>query len=151
MVGANVTGVPDVSLFLQLLVQRVDEVTGGASASYGSDAVGGVANFVTNKRFEGIKINAQGGITTLGGDDGNYTFQAAAGKAFLDDRLHVIVSGEYSHEDGVGPGDFGEDGPSGRNWWRDGNAHQPRAPRMTARRNISSASMRRPISIPSTA
>lgn len=116
VVGANVTGVPDVSLFPQLLVQRVDVVTGGASASYGSDAVGGVVNFVTNKRFEGIKINAQGGITTYG-DDGNYTFQAAAGKAFLDDRLHVIVSGEYSHEDGVGPGDFGEDGPSGRDWY----------------------------------
>jgi outer membrane receptor protein involved in Fe transport len=48
VVGANVTGVPDISLFPQLLVDRVDVVTGGASASYGSDAVGGVVNFVTN-------------------------------------------------------------------------------------------------------
>jgi hypothetical protein len=44
VVGANVTGVPDISLFPQLLVDRVDVVTGGASASYGSDAVGGVVN-----------------------------------------------------------------------------------------------------------
>ena len=53
VVGANVTGVPDISQFPQLLIKRVDVVTGGASASYGSDAVGGVVNFVTEKRFEG--------------------------------------------------------------------------------------------------
>jgi iron complex outermembrane receptor protein len=50
VVPANITGVPDISLFPQLLVQRVDVVTGGASASYGSDAVGGVVNFITDKR-----------------------------------------------------------------------------------------------------
>ena len=55
VVGANVTGVPDISQFPQLLIKRVDVVTGGASASYGSDAVGGVVNFVTDKRFEGFK------------------------------------------------------------------------------------------------
>jgi outer membrane cobalamin receptor len=76
VVGANVTGVPDVSLFPQLLIERVDVVTGGASASYGSDAVGGVVNFITNTHFEGFKANVQGGISTYG-DDGNYTFQAA--------------------------------------------------------------------------
>ncbi|USI71975.1 TonB-dependent receptor plug domain-containing protein [Sphingomonas morindae] len=117
VVGANVTGVPDVSLFPQLLIQRVDVVTGGASASYGSDAVGGVVNFVTNKRFEGFKANALGGVTKYG-DDGNYTFQAAAGKSFLNDRLHVVVSGEYSHEDGVPAYGFGEGpGPNGRSWY----------------------------------
>ncbi|MES3097814.1 TonB-dependent receptor plug domain-containing protein, partial [Sphingomonas aerolata] len=46
VVGANVTGVPDVSLFPQILIKRVDVVNGGASASYGSDAVGGVVNFI---------------------------------------------------------------------------------------------------------
>jgi outer membrane receptor protein involved in Fe transport len=117
VVGANVTGVPDVSLFPQLLTERVDVVTGGASASYGSDAVGGVVNFVTKTHFEGFKANMQGGLTTYG-DDGNYTFQAAAGKAFLDNRLHVVVSGEYSHEDGVPAFGFGEGpGPNGRDWY----------------------------------
>jgi outer membrane cobalamin receptor len=60
VVPANVTGVPDISLFPQLLVERVDVVTGGASASYGSDAVGGVVNFITNKKFEGFKANVWG-------------------------------------------------------------------------------------------
>jgi iron complex outermembrane receptor protein len=116
VVGANVTGVPDISLFPQLLVQRVDVVTGGASASYGSDAVGGVVNFITNKRFEGFKANVLGGVSTYG-DDKQILFQAAAGKAFLDDRLHVILSGEYAHEDGIEAGGFGEDAPAGRDWY----------------------------------
>jgi outer membrane receptor protein involved in Fe transport len=121
VVGANVTGVADVSLFPQLLIQRVDVVTGGASASYGSDAVGGVVNFVTNTRFKGFKANVQGGISQYG-DDGNYTVQMAVGKSFLEDRLHVIVSGEYSHEGGIPSAGFGVgndpngSGPNGRNW-----------------------------------
>ena len=116
VVGANVTGVPDISQFPQLLIKRVDVVTGGASASYGSDAVGGVVNFITDKHFEGFKANVQNGVTTYG-DNGQYLFQAAAGKSFLDNRLHVEVSGEYDHEDGVPAGGFGEDAPGGRNWY----------------------------------
>ena len=116
VVGANVSGVPDISLFPQLLVQRVDVVTGGASASYGSDAVGGVVNFITNKRFEGFKANVLGGVSTYG-DDRQILVQAAAGKAFLNDRLHVILSGEYAHEDGIKAGGFGEDAPDSRDWY----------------------------------
>lgn len=117
VVGANVTGVPDISLFPQLLINRVDVVNGGASASYGSDAVGGVVNFITDTRFTGFKANVQGGVTHYG-DDGQALVQAAFGKAFLDDRLHLIVSGEYDHEAGVGPGDFGTDLAGQRDWYR---------------------------------
>ena len=116
VVGANVTGVPDISQFPQLLIERVDVVTGGASASYGSDAVGGVVNFITNKRFTGVKGNLQGGISTYG-DDESVLAQLAIGKSFLNDRLHVIVSGEYAHEEGIGPGGYGEDAPAGRDWY----------------------------------
>jgi hypothetical protein len=66
---------------------------------------------------EGFKANAQNGITTYG-DDYNYTFQAAAGKSFMDGRLHVVVSGEYSHENGIPAYGFGEGpGPNGRDWY----------------------------------
>lgn len=117
VVGANVTGVPDISMFPQLLVKRVDVVNGGASASYGSDAVGGVVNFITDTRFTGFKANVQGGITNYG-DDEQALVQAAWGTALLDNRLHLIVSGEFDHEDGVGPGDFGTDLAGGRDWYR---------------------------------
>ncbi|WP_375195003.1 TonB-dependent receptor domain-containing protein [Sphingobium sp.] len=117
VVGANVTGVPDISMFPQLLVKRVDVVTGGASASYGSDAVGGVVNFITDTRFEGFKGNILGSITKYG-DDETGLVQAAWGKSFLDNRLHVVVSGEYDHEGGVGAGDFGTDLAGSRDWYR---------------------------------
>ena len=117
VVGANVTGVPDISMFPQLLVKRVDIVNGGASASYGSDAVGGVVNFITDTRFEGFKGNILGSITNYG-DDETGLVQAAFGRAFLDDRLHVVVSGEYDHEGGVGAGDFGTDLAGSRDWYR---------------------------------
>jgi iron complex outermembrane receptor protein len=116
VVPANITGVPDISLFPQLLAERVDVVTGGASASYGSDAVGGVVNFITNKKFEGFKANIATGVTTYG-DNQQYLVQVAAGKAFLNDRLHVQVSGEYDDEDGVPAGGFGEDAPGSRDWY----------------------------------
>lgn len=115
VIGANVTGVPDISLFPQLLIERVDVVTGGASASYGSDAVGGVVNFITNKHFEGFKANISGGETTYS-DDRQYLIQAAAGHRW--GRLHVEVSGEYDHEDGVPSPRFGEAGTNGRDWYR---------------------------------
>jgi outer membrane receptor protein involved in Fe transport len=117
VVGANVTGVTDVSQFPQLLVKRVDVVTGGASASYGSDAIGGVVNFITDKKFEGFKANVEGGQTTYH-DDKNGTLQAAWGKAFLDDRLHVTASAEYGREKGIDSPGFGEVGPNGRSWYK---------------------------------
>ena len=56
-------GVVDISQFPSMLLQRVDVVTGGASASWGSDAVSGVVNFILDRKFEGFKMNLNGGIT----------------------------------------------------------------------------------------
>ena len=117
VVGANVTGVTDVSQFPQLLVKRVDVVTGGASASYGSDAVGGVVNFITDKKFTGFKANVEGGQTRYH-DDKSGTLQAAWGKGFMDDRLHATVSGQFSKENGIDSPGFGEVGAGGRTWYR---------------------------------
>ena len=61
-VASTITGVVDVNTIPQMLVERVDVVTGGASASYGSDAVAGVVNFIMRKDFEGVRIEAQRGI-----------------------------------------------------------------------------------------
>ncbi|WP_420142480.1 TonB-dependent receptor plug domain-containing protein [Sphingomonas sp.] len=116
VVGAYYTGVTDVSMFPQLLIQRVDVVNGGASASYGSDAVGGVVNFITDTRFEGIKGNIQGGVSTYG-DNEQGLGQIAVGKSFLENRLHIVASAEYAKEAGVGPGDFGTDLAGSRDWF----------------------------------
>src|SRR5205085_3833234 len=78
--------------------------TGGASASYGSDAVAGVVNFITDKRFEGFKANISAGVTTYG-DGGRGNIQGAYGRSFLDGKLHFSVSGEYYHANGI-PGEL---------------------------------------------
>ena len=116
VVGANVTGVTDVSQFPQLLVKRVDVVTGGASASYGSDAVGGVVNFITDKKFNGFKFNVEGGETKYH-DDKNGTLQAAWGKGFMGDRLHVEASAEITKENGIDSPGFGPNTADGRDWY----------------------------------
>src|SRR6201999_3732977 len=102
VVPGNYNGIVDVSQMPQMLIQRVDVVTGGASASWGSDAVAGVVNFVTDKKFEGFKMNAMAGLSTYG-DMGNTLLQAAAGTSFMGGRAHFEIAGEYSYTAGVQP------------------------------------------------
>ena len=102
VVGGNFNGAVDVSQMPQMLIQRVDVVTGGASASWGSDAVAGVINFVTDKKFEGFKMNASAGLSTYG-DMGQTLMQMAAGTSFLGGRAHFSVAAEYSYSDGLLP------------------------------------------------
>jgi outer membrane receptor protein involved in Fe transport len=86
----------------QMLIKRVDIVTGGASASWGSDAVAGVINFVTDTKFEGFKANAETGLSTYG-DAANIVAQFAAGSSFAGGRGHFEVAGEYNYNDGLLP------------------------------------------------
>ena len=91
----------DINTIPQDLIERVEVVTGGASAQYGSDAVGGVINFILNEKFKGLKLGADTSITDYG-DGHNYRFTATAGLSFLDDRLHILLNGEYFHQDPIG-------------------------------------------------
>jgi len=91
----------DANLIPQLLTERVDIVTGGASAAYGSDAVSGVVNFILNNHFEGVKAQAQYGQAT-GGYASSYRFGVAGGTSVMDGRLHLIGSAERYHIDRIG-------------------------------------------------
>jgi len=62
----NAGGTVDVDALPQMLVSRVDVVTGGASAVYGSDAVAGVVNFILDKKFNGFKYDMNAGISKYG-------------------------------------------------------------------------------------
>jgi len=100
------SGEVDVNNFPQQLIQRVDTVTGGGSAVYGSDAVAGVVNFILDKQFTGLKGEISGGGTTYG-DDLNYKVALAGGFDFGGGRGHVLLSAEMADRDGVTPGDGG--------------------------------------------
>jgi outer membrane receptor protein involved in Fe transport len=54
------------------LIDRVDVLTGGASSTYGADAVAGVVNFVMNDHYEGLKIDAQYGMYNHSNHEGQY-------------------------------------------------------------------------------
>ncbi len=62
-VGSTITGLVDINTIPQALISSVEVVSGGASAAYGSDAVAGVVNFMLNNKYEGLKIEADSGIT----------------------------------------------------------------------------------------
>lgn len=84
----------DTNLIPQALIQRVEVVTGGASAAYGSDAVSGVVNFILDKSFTGIKADVSSGITQRG-DGAEYRGSLTFGTGFADGRGHLTLNGEY--------------------------------------------------------
>ncbi|MHB1207350.1 MAG: TonB-dependent receptor domain-containing protein [Rhodospirillaceae bacterium] len=99
-VGSTLENIVDVNTFPQALISRVDVVTGGASAAYGSDALSGVVNFVLDKKFQGVKGEVSGGVTTYG-DDRSWKVSMTTGQSFAGDRGHFLLSGEIIAKDGI--------------------------------------------------
>jgi len=104
-------------------VERIDVVTGGASAVYGSDALAGVINIITQRDFEGFEVFGQAGITEYG-DYENQRIGIKAGANFADGRGNAAGLLSFSNQgavfardrcdrdmcvDGLGGGFFGED------------------------------------------
>ena len=98
-------GTVDVNTLPQLLVQRVDIVTGGASAVYGSDAVAGVVNYVLDTRFTGFKGIAQTGISTYGDVPSQKLGFAVGAPVF--GAGHFVFSYEHHSEAGLNQNDRG--------------------------------------------
>jgi outer membrane receptor protein involved in Fe transport len=67
---------------------------------YGSDAIAGVVNFVTDTKFNGIKFNIQGGESNYG-DDATGDIGIALGKSFADGKGHIEASYEYHNDPGI--------------------------------------------------
>ncbi|EQB01947.1 hypothetical protein L288_17145 [Sphingobium quisquiliarum P25] len=107
--ASTIAGLVDVNTIPQAMVKRVDIVTGGASANWGSDALSGVVNFVLDKDFTGIKGTVQGGVTDYG-DDKNINLSLTAGTAFAGGRGHIQFSAEYAQNEGI-------DGIGDRKWY----------------------------------
>jgi len=82
------------------LIERVDVVTGGNSAVYGSDAVAGAVNFVLKRDYEGFRLRGQSGVTSRG-DRPSYFGSFTAGKNFADGRGNIAASAEYSESDAL--------------------------------------------------
>ena len=90
----------DVNTIPNDLIERVDIVTGGNSAIYGSDAIAGVVNFVLRRNYDGFQVRGQVGIAEEGFGGSQYV-SALAGKNFADGRGNITLHGEYSRSDRV--------------------------------------------------
>ncbi|MGB3456444.1 MAG: TonB-dependent receptor [Litorimonas sp.] len=112
----------DINVIPPQLVERVEIVTGGASAVYGSDAIAGVANFIMRKDFTGLEVDLQygynqssnnsdfwterlnaAGIEDEGSNWDNETFQASIlmGSSLDNGRGNVTGFFNYAKNDGV--------------------------------------------------
>lgn len=89
----------DVDLIPQAFVQRVDIVTGGVSAVYGSDAMSGVVNYIIDHKFDGVKLDASTGQSTHG-DAGKRDLSLAWG-AQLGSGVHAEAGVEVRKDDGI--------------------------------------------------
>ena len=94
VVASALSGGVDLSTMPTSLVQRVDVVTGGASAAWGSDAVAGVVNVILNRRFDGLAANIEGGDTWQD-DHRVWKGELSYGSDFDGDRGHLIGSVSY--------------------------------------------------------
>ena len=93
--GPPAIGGVDLSTLPTSIIERVDVVTGGASAQWGSDAVAGVVNLVINKRFSGVRANVSYGDSQQQ-DHQSFKAELSAGFDFLGGRGHTIWAGTYT-------------------------------------------------------
>ncbi|MEJ0101000.1 MAG: TonB-dependent receptor [Pseudomonadota bacterium] len=100
IVPSTETGLVDANTIPQELVKRVEVVTGGASASWGSDAMGGVVNFILDKDYTGLKASVTGGATNYW-DNKQGQLTLTGGTPFADGRGHILFSANASRQDPV--------------------------------------------------
>ena len=100
--GASASGVPiavDLNTLPAAAIERIEVLQDGASAIYGSDAIGGVINLIMKKEFKGMEVTLQNGEFASEGDGQATEVSAVWGGG--SDGTHIVVSGSYFNEEGV--------------------------------------------------
>jgi iron complex outermembrane receptor protein len=100
--GASASGVPgavDLNTIPDNVIARVEVLQDGASAIYGSDAIGGVVNIITRQDYEGFRLDAQAGSYLSDSDGESYEFSGLWGGG--NDTTHFVLSMGYRDERGV--------------------------------------------------
>ena len=99
---SNANGAVDINSIPMTLIERVEVLKDGASAIYGSDAIGGVVNFILRRDFEGLEASAYYGISSRG-DAGTERYDATFG--MTGDKGNVVLGVSYDKEDSVSAAD----------------------------------------------
>ena len=134
----NIFGIVDTSIIPTALIQRLDIITGGASAVYGSDAISGALNFILKDDFEGVEADYTFQTTGKGDSDIN-TFNFTVGSNLADGRGNAVLGLSWSQRDGtlLGQRSLGRVGivtstGSGYNEWKNQEAPPQPPPGCTA-------------------
>lgn len=98
--GVAASNIVDFNMLPTELIERVDVITGGASAVYGSDALAGVINVVTRTDFEGLVVNLRGGISERE-DFENYGASFTLGSNFDGGRGNAVLNASWGNENGI--------------------------------------------------
>ncbi|MFN3958381.1 MAG: TonB-dependent receptor domain-containing protein [Parvularculaceae bacterium] len=104
-VGSGAGGPVDLNNIPASLVDRVDLVTGGASAVYGSDAVAGVVNFILKNDFEGVQLDVTNRLSAAGWDANTFQASVTMGGNFADGRGNAVFSASYTNREALFQGD----------------------------------------------
>jgi iron complex outermembrane receptor protein len=107
---SNGAGYLDINTIPIAAIERVEAISGGASSTYGADAMAGVLNFIMKKNFVGLEIDAQAGITQEG-DNFEWQTSGVMGSDFADDRGNVMMAFSYNRR--------GDALQKDRSWYRD--------------------------------
>jgi len=98
--GRRFVGQNNLNYVPMALVERVEVVTGGASAAYSSDAVAGVVNILLKDKVEGIHLGVQSGISSRG-DGARYGGDLTLGTSFADGRGQLMLTAEYVKDEAI--------------------------------------------------
>jgi outer membrane receptor protein involved in Fe transport len=109
---SNQADVVDMNIIPSNLLQRMDVVTGGASATYGSGAQAGVVNLVLNNRQTGFSLDMDYGINEAG-DGGSPHISGSYGAPLFDGKGHVLLGVEWQNQDSI------RDCAAARDWCRE--------------------------------
>ena len=99
-IPANSNGSVDLTSIPDALIKRVEVITGGASAVYGSDAIAGAVNFILDDSFEGLQMSAQAGISDRG-DAASKKIDITFGADLGGGRGNVAISGAWAKQDPI--------------------------------------------------
>ena len=92
-IGAQAQLLVDVNMLPSIALQRIEVLRDGAAATYGSDAIAGVMNFITRGDFEGFELTANHKV--IADTDGDTELGAIWGGAFMDGRVNLMTSASY--------------------------------------------------------
>lgn len=103
IVGANSDNTVDVNIIPTALIARTEILTGGASATYGADAVAGVANFILKNDFEGVEADGQY-LVSEHGDAAQTQASLTVGGNFAEGRGNAVLNFSYANREPLGKG-----------------------------------------------